>query len=212
MMPCFAYIVMKEKNMARSDTRYSVYPAPKAVEVVGETAPALNQAIECWAALLIRSMADNSNRTFPLVPNGVSIGHITGKLQDCHHLHHWALLANVLKDMRFDPDFAKPSELLATAVEDAHRLENVAEKYFASEFDMEEYARGLETSVTELVAKLRMLDYPAAWAIIVTVQWLWEHQDEGIDVKTDEWWSLAFRRKWLRRATTKQPSRKGKKT
>ena len=32
--------------MAPSDTRYSVYPAPKAVEIVGDNAPALNQAIE----------------------------------------------------------------------------------------------------------------------------------------------------------------------
>ena len=48
--------------MARSDTRYSVYPAPKAVEVVGNSSPALNQAIECWATLLTRAIADNARK------------------------------------------------------------------------------------------------------------------------------------------------------
>jgi hypothetical protein len=185
-----------EEAMARSDTRYSVYPAPKAVEIVGNSAPALNLAIECWGALLARAMADNSNESFPLNPEGTRIGHLTGKFEDMHDLHEWALFADVFKEMRFDPEFANPGELLATAVEDAHRLERSGEKWFSSDFDMEEYVRGLDYKVKEVLKKLRGLDYPHAWAIIVTVQWLWEHHEEGIDIKKDPWWTLAFRRKW----------------
>ncbi len=202
--------------MARSDTRYSIYPAPKAVEVLGSSAPALNQAIECWAALLARATADNA-KTFFWNEEGVLVGHITGKWEDMHALHPWCVLAEALKDMRFDPEFANPGELLATAVEDAHRMEDVAEKWFSSEFDGEEYARGLEHSVKELVQQLRGLDYPHAWAVIVAVQWFWEHCDEGIDIKKDPWWTLAFRRQWRQkhsenkhRATRRDQHRSGK--
>lgn len=181
--------------MARSDTRYSVYPAPKAIELVGNSAPALNQAIECWAALLARATADNA-KTFFWDDQGVSVGHITGKLADMHALRPWCVLAEALKDMRFDPEFANPGELLATAVEDAHRMENIADKWFSSEFDGEEYARGLESAVKELVKKLRCLDYAHAWAVIVAIQWYWEHRNEGIDIKKDTWWALSFRRQW----------------
>lgn len=79
--------------MARSDTRYSIYPAPKAVEVVGDTAPALNQAVECWAALLARATADNS-RTFEQA-NRVEMNYERKMSQ----MNEWSLLAEALKDM-----------------------------------------------------------------------------------------------------------------
>src|SRR5262245_33319395 len=122
--------------MARSDKRYSVYPASRALEVLGASAPALNQAIECWAALLARATADNS-KTFPWYEEGLSVGHLTGKWEDMHELRPWCVLAEVLKERHFDPEFANPGELLATAVADAHRFDNVAEKWFLSDFDLE---------------------------------------------------------------------------
>ena len=189
--------------MARSDTRYSVYPAPKAIEVVGNSAPALNQAIECWAALLARATAENA-KTFYWNEEGVSVGHITGKMEDTHDLRPWCVLAEALKDFRFDPEFTNPRELLATAVEDAHRMDDVAEKWFSSEFDGEEFVRGLESAVKELVTKLRSLDYAQAWAVIVAIQWYWEHQNEGIDIKKDQWWTLAFRRQWHQKTKAKK--------
>jgi hypothetical protein len=185
--------------MARSDTRYSIYPAPKAVEIVGNSAPALNQAIECWAALLARATADNA-KTFYWNEQGVSVGHLTGKWEDMHALAPWGVLTEALKDIRFDPEFANPGELLATAVEDAHRMGDVAQKWFSSGLEPEEYARGLEFKVKELVEKLRNLDYAHGWALIVTIQWYWEHQHEGIDIKKDQWWTLAFRRQWKQAA------------
>jgi hypothetical protein len=194
----------EEEVMARSDTRYSVYPAPKAIEILGSTAPALNQAIQCWASLLARATADNA-KTFYWNEEGCLVGHLTGKREDMHALHPWGVLAEALKDVRFDPEFANPGELLATAVEDAHRMEDAAEKWFSSEFDGEEYAHGLETTVKELIRELRNLDYAHAWAVIVAVQWFWDHHGEGIDIKKDAWWTLAFRRQWhKKRSGSKQ--------
>ena len=191
--------------MARSDTRYSIYPAPKAVEVIGNTSPALNQAIECWAALLARATADNA-KTFYWNEKGGLVGHVTGKWEDHSALRPWAVLAEALTGIGFDPEFANPGELLATAVEDAHRMENVAEKWFCSMYDMEDYAQGLEFSVKELVGKLRSLDYAHSWALIVTIQWFWQHQHEGIDIKKDQWWTLAFRRQWHQKHPGKKQS------
>ena len=187
--------------MARSDTRYSVYPSPKSVEVVGNSAPALNQAIECWAALLVRAMADNSKIIFPVDPAGTGPLFTPGQP---HFLHEWCVLAEALQGKRFDPDFANPGDLLATAVEDAHRFESVGDKWFKSEFDGEMHATGLKRCFVELVEKLHRLDYPHAWAAIVAVRWFWEHQDEGIDIWKDPWWTPAFRRQWKERQASKQ--------
>ena len=193
--------------MARSDTRYSVYPAPKAIEVVGNSAPALNRAIECWAALLARAMADNAKKLW----NAEST-HLTGKMEDMYALKEWCVLADTLKEMRFDPEFANPGELLATAVEDASRLDNIAAKWFSMELPPEGY-REIELTdkcVAELAKKLRELVYPHAWAVILVVQWFWEHHDEGVDIKKDPWWTLAFRRQWHQTKAKKPPKRRRK--
>ncbi len=188
--------------MARSDTRYSVYPAPKAVEVVGNSAPALNQAIECWAARLARAMADN-DRTFEQADRIVM--HFERKM--CQ-MNEWSLIAEALKDKRFDPEFANPEQLLATAVEDAHRLEYIGAKCLdRGEHDSTIIKdKPIDAAVNEVVKKLRNLEYVHAWAVIVAVQWFWEHHDEGIDIKEDPWWTLAFRRQWKERQASKQGS------
>ena len=170
--------------MARSDTRYSVYPAPNAVEVVGNSAPALNLAIECWAALLKRAMADNE-RTFSRIWNDVMTP------GPHYFLHDWAVIAESIRGTRFDPDFAKPGELLAAAVEDRHRLERIGEKWYDPV--PEEDFSGLDKAVSDLTAKLKGLSYEHAWGLILTAQWLWEH-GEGVDIRKDEWWRQRFRR------------------
>jgi hypothetical protein len=190
--------------MARSDTRYSVYPAPKAVEVVGNSAPALNQAIECWAALLARAMADN-DRTFEQADRVVM--HFERKL--CQ-MNEWSLMAEALKGIRFDPEFANPGQLLATAVEDAHRLEYIGAEcldWGGNDSTVIKEKR-IDAEVAKVVEKLRdpQFDYAHAWAIIITIQWFWEHRDEGINVKEDPWWTLAFRRQWKEKHASKQGS------
>jgi len=191
--------------MARSDTRYSIYPAPKAIEVVGNSAPALNQAIECWAALLARAMADNAKKFW----NAEST-HLTDQIEDMYALKEWCVLADSLKEMPFNPDFANPGELLATAIEDANRLENVGEKWFSIQLPPEKYSKIELTDecIAELAKKLRERDYPQAWAIVLVVQWFWEHHDEGIDIEKDPWWTLAFRRQWHQTNAKKSAKRR----
>jgi hypothetical protein len=190
---------VKEEVMARSDARYSVYPAPKAIEVVGNTAPALNQAIECWAALQSRAMAENA-RIF-----SESDLELTAARPDQHPLHDWAVLANVIQDKRFEPDFPKPGDLLAAAVEDAHTLEGIGDEwYFADESNQ----KNRDAAVGKLAQELRKLDYARAWAVIGAVQWFWEHCDEGIDIKKDPWWTLAFRRQWYQTKAKKSHKRR----
>jgi hypothetical protein len=184
--------------MARSDTRYSVYPAPKAVEVVGNSAPALNLAIECWGALLARAMADNA-RTF-----SKSYSELVGDRRYEHCLHDWALMGTVLRTIKVDPDFANPGELLATAVQDAHRLESIGDDWY---FADESARKDRDAAVDALADKLRMLDYAHAWAVISATQWFWEHSDEGIDIKKEEWWTLGLRREWSEKQLEREPEK-----
>ena len=180
--------------MARTDKRYAIYPTPKAVEVVGPTCPALNQAIECWAALLARATADNSREFVQAEFREVRLV-MTGQLWQ---MNEWSLLAEALKGLRFDPDFANPGQLLSTTVEDAHRLEYIG----ASCLDWGECDAtvikepDIDAEVKRVVDKLAKLDYMHAWAIIVAVQFFWEPHDERLDMKNHKWWTLAFRRQW----------------
>jgi hypothetical protein len=200
--------------VARSDTRYSIYPAPKAIEILGSTSPALNQAIECWAALLVRASGDNSKTFFE------SYG-AEGPFSE-NPLHEWGALADALKEIRLDPDFPHPGFLLAAAVDDAYRLEDAGYKWFSSErgefMKDDAYARYRDNAVARLVEKLRGLDPVHAWAIVVTVRWFWEHHDEGIDIK-EPWWTVAFRRQWQQKhsaskreavASNQEKKRKGR--
>src|ERR1019366_9360261 len=131
--------------MARSDKRISVYPSPRAVALAGGTAPALNLAIECWAAQVARATADNS------------------KLINSDD--EWAVLIRAFAGAKFEPDFPNPGDLLATAVQEASRVYGV--------HDDLHYEDGEEPQpLAERVAgRLRTLDYPHAWAVILTVRW-----------------------------------------
>jgi hypothetical protein len=188
--------------MARSDTRYSVYPAPKATEILGNTAPALNQAIECWAALVTRAMADNARR-FSSQESPDLFG------QTGHALHDWAFLAEGLKEVRVDSDFPNPSAILASALEDANRLHDLGAKWFYAEHledKPQEYIRLRETDIETVIEDVRKLDYPHAWALVLAVGWYWQHADDGVDLCKDSWWSLGFRREW----SSKSKARKAK--
>jgi hypothetical protein len=187
--------------MARSDKRYMVYPATRAIEIIGATSPALNQALECWSALLARATADNSKK-FEQAEQSREIRHLMDKYWQ---MNEWSLLAEAIKDMRFDPEFAHPEQLIASAVEDAHRLEYIGAKCLDwggcdSTVIQEKH---IDAEVKAVIDKLRTLDYVHGWAIIVAIQWYWEHHLHGIDIEKDHWWKLPFRRQW-------KPKRAGK--
>lgn len=192
--------------MARSDKRYMVYPSPWAVEIVGSSAPALNQGIECWAALLARAMGDNA-RTFleSSEPSGIGPDPV-----EPQGLHEWGVLADTLKDRQFDPGFANPGQLVATAVEDAHRLENVAEGWYLHVGAETYWREPFENDVKALIEKLQTLDYVHAWALIKTIQWYWDHC-ETID-RNDRWWTLPFRKGRLKAQHQGSPGKAAKGT
>jgi hypothetical protein len=172
------------------------------VEVIGNSAPALNQAIECWAALLTRAIADNS-RTFSKQYED-QVG------REVHSLHDWGLLAEALKQLQIDPDFPNPGALLATAIEDAHRLENLGCNWFHADYlegKWDQYESLREKVIKAFLKKVQELDYAHAWALLLTVRWFWEHSDEGVDMTKDEWWTLRFRGKWSEIQSDRQPER-----
>jgi hypothetical protein len=172
--------------MARSDARYSIYPASKATEIIGDTAPALNQAVECWAALLSRATADNSNKIVKSRFSDLGGGRI-----EVDYLHEWGVLADTLREMRFDPEFANPSFLLASAVEDAQRLQGVGFRWLEPSLNFDGSLE-VNPAIFRLIEKIKNMDYAHAWAIIVAVQWYWENHE--MIAKEDEWWTLAYRR------------------
>ncbi len=191
--------------MARSDTRYSVYPAPKATEILGDSAPSLNQAIECWASLITRATADNAKK-FRKQDGPDLFGNVG------HPLHDWAFMAEALKETRIEPDFSNPSAILASALEDANRLHDLGAKWFHAEHlegKWKEYS-DLSTKEIEAVVELvRKTDFVHAWALVLAVNWYWLHAGDGVDIKNDEWWTLAFRREW--NSKRKNKSKRGPK-
>jgi hypothetical protein len=132
-------------------------------------------------------MADNE-RTFSPIWNNIQAP------GPYHFLHDWAVIADALRGMHFDPDFAKPADLLATAVEDAHKLEQIGAKWYQP--IPEDDFKDLDKEISGLGAKLRGLEYEHAWAIILVVQWYWDHQQDSRDIKSAPWWTLSYRRNW----------------
>src|SRR5262245_1003298 len=99
--------------MARSDKRFMVYPSPRSIEILDRSSPALNQALDCWASQVARAVGDNAN---DFEPSYDFTPHSSYKI-----IHDWVILAVSLRGKRFDPEFSKPAEFIATAVEDTER-------------------------------------------------------------------------------------------
>jgi hypothetical protein len=87
--------------------RLTVYPDLRALGVLGASAPALNQALECWANVMAKAMWDNS-KSF-------------GK-------EEWRVLADVNNGTAHEPMWGNPGELLASAIVEAQALEGAPAK------------------------------------------------------------------------------------
>lgn len=87
--------------------KLTVYPDPRALAVLGASAPALNQALECWANVMARATLDNS-KSF-------------GK-------EEWLLLADVNNGTLHEPIWGNPGELLASAIVEGQALEGAPAK------------------------------------------------------------------------------------
>lgn len=91
--------MMKVKRAPAEETkrdRFTVYPHPKSVLAIGKTAPALNQAIECWANVVTQATKDNEER---------------------FTRHEWNFLADVLYGCPFDSHDRSPGETISRFIE-----------------------------------------------------------------------------------------------
>lgn len=191
--------------MARSDKRYMVYPSPRSIEILGASSPGLNQALECWASQIARAIGDNANE----FGRSYDCSQISGT--DYQILDEWAILEHSLRSRKFDPDFPKPGEFIALAVEDAERFEHVSWKHSLGPDFLEgdKIVEPRKREMTNLLQKLRNLDYAHGWAVIVTVQWFWENSN-SIDAAKDDWWTLSFRLEFGRKRAQGKESKRGK--
>lgn len=176
--------------MARSDRRYLVYPSPRAVEVIGGTSPELNQALDCWAGELARAITKNAE--------SFRGGHMAkgDKQVRVQASEHWTMLSVSLQKKNFDPEYPKPGELIASAVEEAERFEGLWTKRRlnakGSDSDCATETELLNTDFAAFLTQLRQLDFVHAWAIINTIAWYWQNHTR-IDSNKDQWWQLWFR-------------------
>jgi hypothetical protein len=106
----------------------------------------------------------------------------------------WAVLIRALGNSKFDPKFPKPGDLLATAVEEARRVHGVGEDLHYDD-DVEALPEAERLATT-----LRNMDYPHAWAVILTVRWYMENYNKmkGKRIEANaQWWTMRYRDKWI---------------
>lgn len=134
--------------MARQDKRITVYPSPRAGEILGTSAPRLNAAIDCWAEAIARATAQNAalfDRT------------------------EWMYLADLLRGVILEPGFGTPGAILADDARDGAAHDGLGRKWFGETADRD---------VAALAAKLEDLDYTRAWAVVLSVQHFWASSDD----------------------------------
>lgn len=127
--------------------KLTVYPSLRALEILGQSAPALNQGLDCWAQVIAEASADNSKLLVAA---------------------EWAALADVLNGTLHEPGISNAGEMLAASVEDGDRFDGLGEKWFGKD---------AAKKVPALGEKLRGLDYAHAWAVIVAVQFFWHNHE-----------------------------------
>lgn len=153
--------------------KITVYPDMRALAVLGTSAGNLNQAIECWASIIARATADNSND---------------------FAAQEWCLIADVCNGTLWEPNIENPAVLLAAEVSDGHRLNGTGYRWFCdAKGEATKEMKAADNKVKALVEKLAALDYAHAWAVIVAVQWFWQNTERNIDVRAEPWWTLAYR-------------------
>ena len=170
--------------MPTKEKRITVYPGPRVLAVLGETSPALNQALEVWAMQVARATEDNS-RTFTAT--------------------EWGLVADVCNGTLWEPSVESPAAMLATNVIDGHNLDGAGYRWFGEDGTALALKRAginqdkpnkemvmVDGKVSALVGKLQQLDAVHAWAMVCAVQWFWSA--ENVDLKSP-WWTLAYRRR-----------------
>lgn len=127
--------------------RITVYPSPLSLRILGDSSPALNQAVDCWAIAIQRAAADNAKL-------------LTRE--------DWCLLADVNNGTMWEPGDTSPASGLRAQVEDGDRLDGLGKKW---------YTKNAREQVRELAATVGGMDYIHAWAIVTVCQRFWDRHD-----------------------------------
>lgn len=131
---------------------------------------AAEQGLRAWASQIERASRDN-DQAFTRAEWNL-MADVNNGCSALYTLHgQWALEA--------------PTTMIWANVEDGHRLDGAGQKWLGTNADAQ---------VTELVRKLRDLDYAHGWAVALAIQWFWEHANDAIDHAKDLWWTIEFRR------------------
>jgi hypothetical protein len=141
---------------------------------VGDGHLAAKQALACWADLLDQATRDNA-KTF----SRSEWNYLADVNNGCSPL--FTMLGAGGKGLRMMPT------MLWANVEDGQRLDGTGEKWFP--------AKQADQKVAELSKKLQALDFVHSWAVVVAIQFFWQHTD--IDHGEQPWWTLEFRRELL---------------
>lgn len=158
--------------MAYSDKRYTIYPDPSVLAVLGidlgeGSAPQTHAALQAWAD---------------------AVESAAGRLDLSRG--EWNYLADALNGC-FDlwqETAVRGATLLWAEADDAHRLNRLGDKWLD-----EAGGKAADKAAASLVGKLRGMDEASAWAVLAAVRHFWRHH-ETIDIEADEWWTPAFRR------------------
>jgi hypothetical protein len=105
-----------------------------------------------------------------------------------------------------EPQVGNPGVLIAANVEDGHRLDGAGYRWLSDgETDLAgslakvgagkptKAMRDIDERVADLVRRVAALDYAHAWAMIVSVQFFWNHTELEIDPRNDSWWTPGYR-------------------
>lgn len=161
--------------MARKEKQITVYPESDARLIVGGNSPACNRAIECWAIVLRQSMPELDRE-------------------------EWNFLAEVLNGT-FDGDLAlglyeHGASALALEVHDAQALNGTGDKWLG---DPSEPGSG-KAGTDRLEAKMSAMTWAEVQYVRTAANFFWQHAPDGaIDPSVDEWWTIAFRVRLLRK-------------
>lgn len=140
---------------------------PELAAVLGGQFMSAEQGLRCWAEVIAGASAENDNLFTRAEWNLIADAN-----NGCS-----PVMTLAGEDMRL----SMPTTLLWANVADDIKLNGGDKKWKVKD------ARGL-------VDRLRGLDFVHAWAVVLAVQWFWEHAQCAIDHQADEWWTVDFRR------------------
>jgi len=162
----------EEDAMGQRDKQTSVYPGePASTILCGFSSTRFNQAIRCWAQLIARQTVE-----------------LAGALDG----PEWWCLADALRGIEITPDIESPGKALAESLEARNSMDPTCGRWFNE---------NASDRVEGLARKLGKMDYAAAWAVIVAIQFFWVHRAEIKDM--DLWWTIPYRRLRIEASTKK---------